>query len=162
MKKRFEQEPILEPIIFQEPVKTLIELLKVHNREVPFANLLAFYFRPKEEHKLGSLFLEALLDTQFSEIGKSNQNQETKQDLVMPKYDKDSVKVRVEVPIKNNKEKNVELPQKDGRVDILITSDTFVICIEFKINHHLDNPLSEYQKFVEKNILTKRTNTILC
>jgi hypothetical protein len=121
-------------IIFSEPRKTFMEILKVNNREVPFANVLAFFFKPKEKHNLSTLFIDTLLETKFTHLGK-NKNEE-----IIPKipvYDLNSIKVIVEEP---TSEKN--------RIDILITSNTFTICIEFKINHDLNNPLDDYKKFI--------------
>ncbi len=36
----------------KESPKTYLEILKVHNKEIPIANLLAFFFRPDEKHGL--------------------------------------------------------------------------------------------------------------
>ncbi len=131
-----------ENIIFKEPRKTFMEILKVNNREVPFANILAFFFRPNENHKLETLFIDALLETKFTDINK-NQNEETTQDA--PIYEKQSVKVIVEQKTKT-----------ENRIDILIITNTFVICIEFKINHELNNPLYDYKNYVEKEFKEKK------
>ncbi|WP_197482046.1 PD-(D/E)XK nuclease family protein [Polaribacter atrinae] len=114
-----------------------MEILKVHKQEVPFANVLAFFFRPKENHKLETLFLDALLETRFTNIGK-NSNEETTQEI--PVYEITSVKVIVEQPTKFNK-----------RIDILIITNTFVVCIEFKINHDLNNSLTEYKEYINNH-----------
>jgi len=52
----------VEQIIFTEPRKTFLEILKVNQLEVQFANILAFFFRPNENYKLDTLFLDALLE----------------------------------------------------------------------------------------------------
>lgn len=130
-----------EQVIFIEPRKTFMEILNVHNQEVPFANILAFYFRPKENHKLGTLFLDALLGTKFKNIGEQSTE---KTILKIPTYDLNSVSVIVEQPTELKK-----------RIDILIITDTFIVCIEFKINHDLNNPLTEYKKYVEKEFKQK-------
>jgi len=111
-----------------------MEILRVHNREVPFANLLAFFFNPKEKHELNTLFIDALLETRFTHLGK---NESVEISPRIPVYDANSIKVAVEVTTSEN-----------NRIDILITSNTFTICIEFKINHDLNNPLDDYKKFV--------------
>jgi hypothetical protein len=129
-------------IIFKEPRKTFMEILKVNNREVPFANVLAFFFRPNENHKLETLFIDSLLETRFTNISK-NQNEEITQDV--PIYEKKSVKVIVEQKTKN-----------ENRIDILIITNTFVICIEFKINHELNNPLDDYKDYMEKEFNEKK------
>lgn len=119
-------------IFFSDPKKTFMEILKVHNKEVPFANLLAFFFRPKETHELGTLFIDSLLEMinekEYSAIEKID-------------YDK---KFKVEVHV----EKKTSI---GNRIDILIVTNTFVICIEFKIDHDLDNPLEDYKKYIEEH-----------
>jgi hypothetical protein len=39
--------------------KTYLEILKVSRREVPIANLLAYFFDPNESHGLGELYIKA-------------------------------------------------------------------------------------------------------
>lgn len=116
----------IQNIIFQEPKKTFTEILKVHNKEVPFANLLAFFFSPKEKHSLGTLFINSFIDT--AQIDSFNRKEGYK-----------SVEVHVEKKTTNG-----------NRIDILIITDTLVICIEFKINHHLNNPLQDYKDFINE------------
>ena len=60
----------IEEIIFQEPRKTFMEILKVNQREVPFANVLAYFFRPNEKHGLGDFFIQSLLNTNCQELDK--------------------------------------------------------------------------------------------
>jgi hypothetical protein len=45
---------------------------------------------------------------------------------------------------KNTGKKNIK------RIDILLDTDDCVVCIEFKINHDLDNPLEIYQDHIER------------
>lgn len=132
---------VIPEIIFNEPQKTFMEILKVHNKEVPFANLLAFFFNPKEEHNLETLFIDALLESNFTHKGE-NANNETCIGKIV--YNKNEVKVKTEVLTHNKK-----------RIDILIISDVFVFCIEFKINHDLNNPLEDYKQYIEKEFPNK-------
>ena len=142
-------------IIFEKSPKTFMEILKAHKREVQFANALAFFFRPKEKHGLKTLFIDALLNTNCTELktddSKSNNNlvkfngancNNPNEELA---YKIDDVKVKAEDPTDNKK-----------RIDILIETDTFVICIEFKINHVLNNPLENYRNFFSKEAKGKR------
>jgi hypothetical protein len=141
-------------IIFKESPKTFMEILKVHNREVQVANALAFFFRPKEKHGLNTLFIDALLKTNCSELKTFIPKKESSlvelngycnkpnEDL---KYNVDEVEVFVEYPTENK-----------NRIDILINTDSFTICIEFKINHDLDNPLEDYRDFILKKANNKR------
>lgn len=126
----------VDTIIFQDPKKTFMEILKVHDKEVPFANLLAFFFRPKEIHNLGTLFIDSLLDTKYSSI---SENKFEEFSLEKLEYEEKSVKVIV------------EQQTKKGRIDILVVTNSFVICIEFKINHLLNNPLADYKEFIEEH-----------
>lgn len=116
----------VDNIIFQDPKSTFMEILKVNNREIPFANLLAFFFRPNKEHGLGTLFIDSFLDTVQLDI--SDREDKHK-----------SVEVHVEKKTDNG-----------NRIDILIITETLVICIEFKINHHLNNPLEDYKNFIDE------------
>jgi hypothetical protein len=119
-------------IIFRDPKKTFMEILKVHNKEVPFANLLAFFFRPKETHELGTLFIDSLLELI------NNKEYSTLEEI---DYDRKS---KIEV--------HVEKKTSNGtRIDLLIVTNTFVICIEFKIDHDLDNPLNDYKTYIEEH-----------
>ena len=129
-------------IMFSEPRKTFMEILKVQNREVPFANILAYFFKPKEAHGLKTLFLDALLETKFTNIVDKNSEVKIHEKLI---FDLNSVRVLVE-----------QKTDEQNRIDLLISTDTFVVCIEFKINHFLNNPLSNYKKYIEENFSTKK------
>ncbi len=131
-------------IIFQDPKKTLLEIMKVHNKEVPFANLLAYFFRPEETHGLGTLFIDSFLETTHTSISENGEGNNLNR--------KSKVKVLVEVPTTKEKETKIS---NEKRIDLLIVTDTFVICIEFKINHDLDNPLQNYKDFIEEKYLGK-------
>jgi hypothetical protein len=144
-----------------ESPRTYLEILKVHNKELPMANLLAYYFRSNETHALGSLFIEALLKTGCYDF--KTPDKPSKKLLNCSKQIQDSsissedvgcllsviskVEVKTEVVTRNN-----------NRIDILINTKDFVICIEFKINHDLNNPLSDYQKHIEDDELGKYAN----
>ena len=57
----------------------------------------------------------------------------------------------------NSVEVKVEYKTEDGnRIDILIETDSFIICIEFKINYHLNNPLKDYRNFITGKANKKR------
>ena len=115
---------------------TFLETIKVAQWETIMANLLAFYFRPEEEHGLGNLFLSSLLSCYEAE---GPEEAGTGASWLAGELDLPEVSVQTEVVTSNNK-----------RIDILITSSQWVIAIEFKINHELDNPLGDYVAYVEK------------
>ena len=159
------KENVFPFYIFKEPRKTFMEILKVNNREVPFVNLLAFFFKPHEKHGLGDKFIKALLETNCSEL--AFQNQGIKENPLKSNgigYDiieniiGEKVKVIVEQPTSKNSSKS-DLNKK--RIDILIVAQNFVICIEFKINHALNNPLEDYKKFISENYSEKRKYYVL-
>lgn len=112
----------IDEMIFNECKKTFMEQMKVHKRETAFAAILAYYFKPHEDHGLNDLFLKAL----FNKINSGNNFE----------WNNEKVSVKLEVPTQK------------GRIDILISSNKFVICIEFKINHELNNPLGDYVQYV--------------
>ncbi|NJB84197.1 PD-(D/E)XK nuclease family protein [Wenyingzhuangia aestuarii] len=132
--------------------KTYLEILEVHDKEVPIANLLAFFFRNKEVHGLGDLFIKSLLKTKIYELDIkkypystdtliSQGNTEKEQQLMFNSISN----VKVETEVKTSKDKD-----NNKRIDILIDTDKFVICIEFKINHKLNNPLETYKHHIAK------------
>ena len=150
-----------------EPRKTFMEIMKVHKSEVHFANLLAYFFRSEESHALGNVFIKALLMTNCYSLDLNNKNSQTllsntkrklikntngdfslqlnNSDSTIEKYIDNSnpISVKVEDPtLKSN--------QKNKRIDLLLTSDKCVICIEFKLNHDLNNPLATYQEHIIK------------
>jgi hypothetical protein len=81
------------------------------------SNVLAFYLHPKKEHGLGNLVLAALLKC-FDPI--------------------------LEKPIGNIRVEREFSTSSSGRIDIMIVSDEYVIGIENKIFHTLNNDLPDY------------------
>mgnify|MGYP000616227342 CR=1 FL=1 len=139
------------------PKRTYLGILRVHEQEVPMANLLAYYFRPNEEHGLGDLFIRSLLATNYYDLDKGNskEGETCNQWLELLKIieekplDFSKVKVSTEVTTKNSTDAS-------KYIDILIETEEFVICIEFKINHKLNNPLETYQKYIEEEYPKKK------
>lgn len=124
--------------------------MKVHTREVPLANLLAFFFKPNEKHDLGTLFIEALLKTPCYEFSGNNGSQplkdiDSERPFCLNDINPGEIKVEVEKPT-----------TEGNKIDILILAEEFVICIEFKINHELENPLESYSNFVKASYPGKR------
>ena len=114
---------MIDKIVFNECRKTFMEQMKVHKRETAFAAILAYYLKPLEDHGLNDLFLKALLK---------------KIDLDTD-YNANKVNIQLEKSTK-----------KGNRIDILISTEKFVLCIEFKIDHKLNNDLYDYVDFVNK------------
>jgi len=145
----------METIILKEEIKnidsykrTYLEIIKAHEREVIIANLLAYFFRPNEDHGLGDVFIRALLGTKYYELDtlKNPANNNTKGELkaLLGKS------VRIE-EFRHAKVKVEESGNEDKkRLDILISTKSYAIGIEFKINHALNNPLKTYQDMISR------------
>jgi len=132
-----------------EVQKSYLEILKVSKREVYISNLLAYFFRPNESHNLGYLFIRSLFQTachKLKEHGEVSElcingftgHQKTltaNPDFVLK--DITGIKVHTERQTADQK-----------RLDIIIEAKEFVIAIEFKINHLLDNPLHIYEQYI--------------
>lgn len=127
----------IDEVVFTKCSKTIMEQMKVHKAETKFAAILAYYFKPNEDHGLGSLFLNALL-----------KRLNVDKDFL---FDNKDINVVLEKPTAQNK----------GRIDILISSKDFVICIEFKIDHKLNNDLSNYVNFVENNFKEHKKHYVI-
>jgi len=90
--------------------------------EHPISKYLAFYLNPAEAHGFNDLVLQSLLDT--VDIRKSTV-------LEFPPLR--------EVSTKNKK-----------RIDLTLVGEDWVIAIELKVNHKLDNPFTEYDEYLDK------------
>jgi len=136
-----------------------LEEMGVSNKETVIAEILRYFFDPNEIHKLGDVFIKALLHTKpkylkskekdfgcgFNSIQDNYFN--ATQKLLEDNFAKTSTTVKVEVNTLNN-----------NRIDIVINSEKLVIAIEFKINHHLDNPLNDYVDFIKGQEVLKDRN----
>lgn len=119
--------------------KTYLEIMGASKRETIIANLLAFYFDPKEKHGFGDLFLRSFLKTKCYELDKNKEWKSLAEiSEITKKLDTASTKVHLE-----------QTADKSKRIDIVIETEQLIIAIEFKINHLLDNPLSNYRKYIE-------------
>lgn len=97
---------------------TIMELSGYPHWETVCSNLLAFFLDPSSPHGLGSLCLDALLDT----AGQAGERP--------PLSD-----VAVEREARTN---------AGNRLDLLVTSDSHVVAIENKILASVNNPLADY------------------
>jgi hypothetical protein len=112
------------PIAYQQKrPPTFMEITSYPHLENVASNVLAFYFDPNAEHRLGSLLLEVLL----SSLG-------------------------VSLPISNSQGVSVsrEVSTGSGRIDLLIeASPDIIVAIENKIFHNANNnPFAEYEQHV--------------
>jgi hypothetical protein len=141
--------------------KTYLEILKVSRREVPIANLLAYFFDPNESHGLGELFIKALLETDCYDL----KTHKTANELFKNGYLHTENGLIANPQFELNKVTDVEVKPEEPtyeykRIDILIKAQQFIIAIEFKINHVLDNPLHLYEKHILKNHCTENNKPV--
>ena len=124
------------PALPKRPRKNLFDILKIQHREIRNSNILSYFFDPNEEHGFGSLFYEALQEIAIKKIK-----------LLKEKYPEvifndisafdEIIKVRTE-------EQTDGAKTKTKSIDIVLEGDDWVIGIENKIYHHLNNPLNTY------------------
>lgn len=100
--------------------KTFLEIAGFPNYENVYSNILKFYFDSNDVHNFGNLFIKSL-EKILSEKTKEKYNF-----VGVPTITR-------EYPTKQN-----------GRIDIVIEVDSFVIVIENKIYHNLNNNLNDY------------------
>jgi len=103
--------------------KTFMEISGYPHYENVCSNILAFYFDPSNEHQFEDLFLNSLLHI-------------VEKDFCVD-LDYEKIIVHREYQTENYK-----------RIDIVIETDNYVIGIENKIFHHLNNDLEDYYKTI--------------
>jgi len=97
------------------------------------SRILAFYFQPKNEHGLGTLFIECL----FGAI----------------KYDFESIDHDIEIKL--------EAFSEGKRLDLLLKNRDWVIGIENKIGAKVNNPLDKYKKLIDECDKKNKFNILL-
>lgn len=106
------------------PEKTFFEIAGFPSRENVFSNILKFYLDTREKHGLGALVIKALL-------------QEVKPDVT--DADLTTIQIRREVTT-----------TKYNRIDLVIDTNKYLIGIENKVYHSLQNDLADYADYLEK------------
>ena len=131
--------------------KSIFEIAGYPHYENVCSNILAFYINPDEEHRLSFLFLNSLLNLWRSKI-KSNNS-------LTSAISSNHGDIRIEREYTTD---------KNGRIDIVIHSDSQIIAIENKIFAAVTNDLDDYsntlhkkagKKNVVKIILSKKQET---
>jgi hypothetical protein len=105
--------------------KTLLEVTYQERNENFYSNILAFFLKPNEVHKLGITVLKRLVEKAYPEFEFTEDNT-------------DSVYV------------GREFYTKKGRIDFFVHTKKYVIGIENKIDHTLKNPLADYNTTLVK------------
>ena len=117
--------------------KTLFEVSGISHHENVISNILAFYFNPKEEHKLNDLLICSLLKVAKRKNKKISTDIDTLHFNVYREYK----------------------TLKGNRIDILLENDEIVMGIENKIYASLYNDLDDYSKTLDE--INKRSIKIL-
>lgn len=108
--------------------KTYMDVSGYPHYENVCSNILAFYFNPKEEHKLDKLALCSLIKV----IKNKNINIELNDNI-------DTINVQREY-----------ITLKGNRIDLIIQNDDFVIGIENKLDAYVYNDLNDYANTLNK------------
>lgn len=112
---------------------SFLEEIGTSQRETIIANLLAYFFNPSKPHGLDDTFIKALLKTEPKNLDNSNPAKIPKSISEIACEGFSWAKIHIE-----------DSTQKNNRIDIVIETEKLMIAIEFKINHHLNNPLDNY------------------
>jgi len=103
-----------------EDSRTFLEISGYPHYEKVCSNFLEFFFDPTKPHKLGTLFLAALLKEDRLHFG------------------------RVSI------EREVVIPSSKKRIDLLISCESHLVVIENKIFHKANNPFAEYATYAHE------------
>jgi len=121
----------------REEQHTFFSIAGIGHKELPLSNVYAFFFDSEEVHGLGSLFLQALLDT----VGaKSAQHVAEWPSLEGP--------VRVAREYGVDDQQRLDLLVHDGPAATTVEGATYAVLIENKVNHWLANDLDNYLRSV--------------
>lgn len=108
-----------------ERPRTFMEIGGYAHSENVCSNLLAFFFDPGAPHGLGSLFLDALLDSSDSAVRETSFG--------------GGVSVAREV-----------ITEAGNRIDMLIKADACAVLIENKLLAAVDNPFGDYADYLDR------------
>lgn len=125
-----ESSNIIENIPIKE--KTYMDISGYPHYENVCSNILAFYFKPKEEHKLNGLALYSLI--------KVIENKNINTNIELNDIDK----------IDNKDVQREYITLKENRIDLVIQNDDFAIGIENKIDASVYNDLNDYANTLNK------------
>ena len=130
--------------ITTERMRTFMQIAGCGHKELAASNILSFLFDTKQPHGLGNILTRALYDLY--------EEKKTKKEALVHPIDESTeiMAVHTEYPTANNK-----------RIDILIETDSHVICIENKIFASLYNDLKEYEDTAE-DLADKGSKEYLC
>lgn len=109
--------------------KTIFSIGGRGHYENPISDILAFFLDPKEQHGFGNLFLESLFQSANKEVRSIHLADSPKR----------------------------EQPTKSGnRIDLIVEGDDWVVVIENKIHHTVNNPFDDYEQYTRQNYNGKK------
>lgn len=115
---------------------TFLEIAGFPHYENVCSNILQFYFNPNNPHKLNHKLIDALIECSGSSISYGN--------------DIEIIDILREVTTDSGL-----------RIDIIIITNKWIIGIENKIYHHLNNDLKDYSNHLEKRYHNKEIVKII-
>ena len=124
------------PSLPRRPRKNLFDILKIQHREIRNSNILAYFFDPNEEHSFGSLFYAALKEIASEKIAALKKPHPNVKFNDISDFD--------EVLSVATEEQTTGAKETSKSIDIVIEGDDWVIGIENKIHHLVNNPLDAY------------------
>lgn len=124
------------PALPRRPRKNLFDILKIQHREIRNSNILAYFFDPNEEHGFGSLFFDALQEIAIEKIKVQNKKHPTIKFNDISSFD--------EIKTVRTEEQTERAQTKTKSIDIVLEGEDWIIGIENKIHHNLNNPLNTY------------------
>ncbi len=110
--------------------KTMLEVGGKGYFENPTSDLLAFFCDPQEEHEFGDMVLGALIKC-------------------LPEHAKPDLLNLASKPMR-------ELSTNTGRIDLMFEGDDWILTIENKIYHNLNNDFEEYENYIKTNNKDKK------
>jgi hypothetical protein len=120
------------PVVKQE--RTFMQISGYPHYENVCSNILAFFLDPQNEHELDDLVLKALLQTAKGEEVEDVPTAQVEREFHT---------------------------RKGNRLDLLVTTQRYVIGIENKLYHHLDNDLLDYEATL-KELAVKSERELVC
>ena len=122
------------PPLPKRPPKNLFDILGVQHREIRNSNILAYFFNPDEDHHFGHLFFQSLQNCVIEKL-------QTLSECENSLFDIDQFG---EIKSVRTEEQTKNASIKTKSIDIVIEGKDWVVGIENKLHHVLNNPLKTY------------------
>ena len=117
--------------------KNFFDITGIRNKEVINSKVLSYFFNVTEEHGLGTLFYDSLIEI----INRKKTDHRPSFDLIHFSAD---FTIEEEEPTSTA----TELEDQKKRIDLLLKGENWAIIIENKLYHDVINPLATYWEHV--------------